>query len=115
MTPANFTDAEEALAVYRNARWAHTLTFTDSAGDPVNLTGYLPFVMTFKHPTTGAFRFNATIDSTNAATGVLVVSALASQTETLGLGKVRLGLRDNANNPWGEGVVLVMKFTPNPL
>ena len=115
MTPANFTDADEELAVYRGSRWAHTFTFTDSeTGDPVDLTGYLPFVMTFKNPTTDALRFNATIDSTNAATGILLVSATAAQTDTLSRGKVRLGMRDNANNPWGEGVVSVLKFTPDP-
>jgi hypothetical protein len=119
MTPANFTEASDELAIYRGARWAQTFTYTEKiTGNPVDLTSYLPFLMSIKHADKGTLLFNVTIDSTNAATGVLLMSLTAVQTgdaTMTSLKKVRIGMRDNANNPWGEGIVEVLPFTPTPV
>jgi len=118
MTPADFSKAANTLVIYRGARWAQTFTARNkTTGDPVDLTSYLPFVLSVKNADTGADLVDATIDASNAATGVLLLELTAAQTGSVftGLKRVRMGMRDNANNPWGEGVVPVLKFTPTPV
>lgn len=114
MTPANITN-EASLAVFKGAKWEHTLTFIDNeTGDPLDLTGLGPFVIAFKDERTKALKFygSAAVDN-DPTTGVVVVSATAEQTNTLTLGKVRCGLRDAQNNPYMEGVIPVEFFTPD--
>jgi hypothetical protein len=104
------------IPIYKGAKWEHTLTFKQSGTNtPVDLSGLGDFVMTFRNPS-GSVIINAAIDDTDAATGVLVVSLAADQTNrfTVGTDMVTVGIRDALNNPYLQATLDVRPFTPTP-
>jgi hypothetical protein len=114
MTPANITNIT-ALAIYKGAKWEHTLTFYQTGTtDPVDLSS-LTFVLTFRHPTTKAFLFNGSATLTTDGTdGKVTLLATSAQTDALPLGPIRAGMRDNEDNAYMEGVLNVEYFSPDP-
>ena len=114
MTPANITGNND-LAIYQGARWYHTFTFLQTGTtDPVNLTGKT-FVIEFRHPSRDTLLFSGVAAFvTDGTDGKITVLATAAQTNTLTKGKVRCGMRDNLNDPYFEGEIPVLPFTPDP-
>lgn len=116
MTPAIPTATQiDKLAIYKGATWEHVLTFTDSAGDSLDLTGLSPFVFTITKLKSDTLIVNATVANTNLAGGIITISLTAAQTEALNIGDVRAGLRDNINDPYLQMILAVKYFSPDPV
>jgi hypothetical protein len=114
MTPA--TIRPDDMPIFKGGRWSHTLTFLQTGSDaPVNLTGLGPFVLTFKRETGDTLLLQGSTTIADAAAGKLDVLLTGAQTKTLPLGKVRMGLRDNLNNPYAQGFCNVLFFAPEPV
>ena len=78
------TPAEHDLVVYSGDTFTRTLTFTDSNGDAIDLSGQT-VAMKIRASTDGAelADWASSWDTTNAATGVLVLTAAATLTDDL--------------------------------
>jgi hypothetical protein len=100
--------------IYQGAKWEHLLTFTDDAGDTLNLTGLNPFVFAVAHPQNDKLLLTGTVTNTNLSGGQITVTLTAAQTNTLKTGYARIGLRDNLNNPYIANRVPVICFPPDP-
>ena len=114
MTPVNITGIPD-LAIYQGARWYHTLTLLQTGTTtPVDLSGKT-FALEFRHPSRDTLLFSGAIAFvTDGTDGKITVLATAAQTNTLTKGKVRCGMRDNLNDPYLEGEIAVLPFTPDP-
>lgn len=106
MTPGLFT-----IAFYRGAAWAFAFNFTDSAGDPADLTGLGPFTMALTLP--GRSEPSLEIEGTGDydATGVVNFALTKAQIETLPLGQVDVGIRDVNDMPYAAGTVPIKPFS----
>lgn len=79
-------------AIYQGDIYEHELTFTDDADTPaaLNLSTGTWRAQLRRHPADDDVLASFTIDTTGAATGVLVISLTASQTAALGAALVAL-------------------------
>lgn len=103
------------LAIYKGARFEHTLTFKQRAtGTLVDITGLGPFVFTVKGLTSEDVLAQGAVTGPYDETGRITVVLSSAQTAAFPLGDVRIGLRDALNNPYIEGIGVVKQFTPNP-
>lgn len=76
------TPGTRDLDLYRGDTYAHTVTFTDGT-DPVDVSGY-SWLAQIRETTDSAAVVEAfTVDTTNAATGVLVLRLSAAQAAEL--------------------------------
>jgi hypothetical protein len=113
MTPHILTANE--LPIYQGAKWEHTVALTDaSTGAALNLTGFTPFVCEIRRESDDRLLASPTCTVATPANGLIVLLLTAAQTAALPLGTVRMGLRDNLNNPYIEGQNSVNRFTPLP-
>lgn len=81
-----------------------TLTLEDAAGDPLPLNGYAPFASEIRSGVGGTLIATLTVDSTDAATGVLVLTLDGSA--TVGLSdRAFYDVIDAAGRKWIEGTV----------
>lgn len=106
MTPGTFT-----LPFYKGAAWSFAFNFVDIAGDPVDLTGLGPFVMALTLP--GRNDPSLEIQGTGSydATGIVTFSFTKVQIETLPIGPVSVGVRDDNDMPYMLGTVPVLPFS----
>ena len=74
--------ATRDLTIYRGDDYAHTVTVTDEAGDPVDVSGST-WAAQFRRHDRDETAVDFAIDATNAATGVIVHSLTAAQTADL--------------------------------
>ena len=110
MTPGKFI-----IPFFKGAKWEHTFRFlVTGTATPVNLTGLGPFVMEVKNLSDSTVLATATATSAYDATGEVVFSLIAAQTLTFPIGRVKVGIRDNLNNPYAQGRPDVLEFTPDP-
>lgn len=101
------------IPISRGAKWQFQFAFVDpETGDPIDLTGLGPFVCEVKAPTADRLLVTPTVTSDYDATGLITITMEAAQTITLPVGKVRMGVRDNQDNPYLEGAPEVVWFTP---
>lgn len=72
-------------AIYAGDDWSRTFTFT-SGGSPVNLVslGYSGWVAQWRPTAASTVSQTITVDASNAATGVLVLSMSGAETEAMG-------------------------------
>jgi hypothetical protein len=110
------TPSTQEIPIYRGARWEHTLIFRVKGTNALlDLTGLGPFVCEVKAAKEDDILVSATITSDYDAAGQMVLLLTASQTATLGLRAVTVGVRDSLGNPYLEWATTVRKFTPTPL
>lgn len=102
--------------LYTDSLWSVPVTFVDTAGDPVDLSG-VDYVATvwqngeevFAFKSSGAAADEGTIDVTNAATGVLTFVATPDQHAAVEAGFYRLHLvRDLADDVWAAEANLLI-------
>jgi hypothetical protein len=71
------------ITIQQNASWELNVTVNDSAGTPVNLTGWTGQSQIKSSYGSSTVLASPTITITNAATGKLKISLTEAQTETL--------------------------------
>lgn len=72
------------LTIFRGSPVAETLTFRTSEGVAVDLSGLGPWkAQVRKKPNSTPVLLELTVDATNAATGVLVLSATSADTQPI--------------------------------
>ena len=109
MTPGT-TD----IPISRGGRWSFTFAFVVTETDtPLDLTGLGPFVCEVKDIKADRVLVTPTVTSDYDATGLVTITMSPTQTRSLALGLVRLGLRDAQGNPYLEYTPEVAWFTPN--
>jgi len=111
MTPGTLN-----IPIYRGAAWRHTLRFLQSGTTtPLDLSGLGPFVMQFSD-TSGRILASATVTVDTPSSGIMDIALTATQTQLfpIGSGMVRVGIRDSLNNPYAQGNLDVIQFTPRP-
>jgi hypothetical protein len=74
------------LDVYRGDDFAHTVTFTDAAGAPINVSARTFASQLRRYPDTSVIAATFGVDMTNAATGVVVFTLADTVTSTLDAG-----------------------------
>lgn len=110
MTPGTFN-----VPIYKGAKFEHLLTFRDKVtGTPIDLTGLNPFVFTISHPSRDKELITVTATNTDLDAGQITVTVPATSTNRVDLGQVRVGLRDVQGNPYLQGTVPVLFFSPDP-
>lgn len=103
------------VPIFKGAKYEHLLTFKVAGTETlVDLTGLSPFVFTISHPTKDLVLVTGTVTDTDLENGEITILATPTQTETLNLGYVRIGLRDVVGNPYLAETVPVLFFSPPP-
>ena len=102
--------------LYTDTVWAVPVTFKDTSGAVINLSGH-PYVaeivtngvVIFRFRSTGAASNEGTLDLTNAATGVIGFNATIAQHTGVAAGLYRVHLkRDQVEDAWlSEGTILI--------
>lgn len=87
-----------SLTVYAGDDYTHTVTAVDGNGDPVDLSDRT-WTAQWRRSRVSATAVAFTVDTTNAAAGVLVVSLTAAQTAQLASGEWDL------QGVYGDGTV----------
>lgn len=115
MTPADISYLPE-LAIYQGAEWSHTLTFTQtSGGAPVDLSGRTFSLIARKNDAAKTLLFAGTAALlSDGLDGKVTIRFTGSQTDTLALGQASIGLRDDQNQAYLQGLVPVKYFAPDP-
>ena len=117
MTPGTTT-----LSFYRGARWAKTFTVKQTGtDDPIDLSGYGPFVMEIRRRKEGALLLAPTYVEIDLVNGQIAFEADAAGTDALpqppGVIKpltAYFGIRDNNNNLYVTGAALIYDAIPAP-
>jgi hypothetical protein len=106
------TPATTPLPIYKGAKFEHTLICYESDTDNlIDLTGLGPFSATISHAVKDEVLTVLTVTVADPSSGTMVITATPAQTDTLKLGTVRLGLRDNQGNPYLASVCPVLFFS----
>lgn len=102
--------------LYTDTVWAVPVTFRDTAGSTINLSGYAYVAelvanagVVFRFKSTGGGAGDGTLDLTNAATGVIGFNATIAQHASVTAGIYRVHLkRDLSEDVWtSEGTILI--------
>ena len=108
MTPGVLT-----VPISKGAKYNFTFNLVEpTTRDPIDLTGLGPFVCEVKSFAGNRLLVTATVTSAYDATGQITITMNAAQTATLPLGQVRMGVRDDDDEPYMEGTPEVVWFTP---
>lgn len=106
------TPATTPLTIHKGAKFEHTLTFYQGDTDElVNLTGLEPFSAVISHPIKDEVLVILTVTIDDPASGRMVLTATPTQTDSLKLGTVRLGIQDSEGNPYISSVCPVLFFS----
>ena len=106
------TPGTHNITIYRGAAFRQTFTLTDQDGVALDLSGLGPFVAQVREKQGDPILVGFAVDDTDAATGVLVVSATGTQTEDLALLSREWGLMDAEKNLYVVGSVTVKPKIP---
>ncbi len=102
--------------IYTDTVWAVPVTFRDTAGSTIDLSGYAYVAelvanaaVVFRFKSTGAGATDGTLDLTSAATGVIGFNATIAQHANVTAGIYRVHLkRDLSDDVWtAEGTILI--------
>jgi hypothetical protein len=67
--------------------WSTELTVADAGGDPIDMTGYTFLAQARTAPGAATVAFTFTVDTTDAATGILVLTVADTVTDDLEPGR----------------------------
>lgn len=110
MKPGTLPTADK-LVIYRGTADSTALTFTDTAGDPIDLSGKTFTAQVRKsHP--GDVVLEITVANTNLAGGVITLSWTAALTRNLLAGDYLWGLLDSDDILWIEDTCTIKTKTP---
>lgn len=98
--------------------WEMPLSFTDDAGDPMDLTGYSFLAQARTRAAASSTAFAFTVDTTDAATGVIVLSVANATTDDVGPGRYEWDLQwtdpDSKVRTLMRGVITVIAEVARP-
>lgn len=110
MTPGTYN-----VPIYKGAQYKWALHFIQPVtGDPIDLTGLSPFVITVSDPKKPRIVVTGTVTDVDLANGKIEIAFTPDQTNSLNLGEVRMGLRDYLGNPYIAATIPVLFFSPDP-
>ena len=110
MTPGTYN-----VPIYKGAQYKWGLHFIQPVtGDSIDLTGLTPFVFTVSDPQKNRVILTGTVDEIDIPEGRIDITLTPEQTQTLNLGKARMGLRDALGNPYIASEIPVLFFSPPP-
>jgi hypothetical protein len=83
------TPARRNLTAYKGDTYTHRIDFEDTAGDPVNVTGSTFTAQVRRYPAADAPLATFTVDTSQAATGRVVLTLPHATTSALPVGRHR--------------------------
>ncbi len=98
MDPVTFN-----LSVSRGSPISEELIFVDENDDPIDMTGYEPFVWQVRRFSEGPLLLEVTVDDSNIDEGKIHGTATIAQTQALPTGTLLHDLLDVAGTKWFTG------------